>query len=124
MTKEELILEKIGELADDMKDFRRDFNDHKESLSKQGNNMVRLETILEHLEKDTMEYRKNNDTEIDRLWKSIRTNSKEFYEYLDKVFGPKILTDAYKSAKIMGMTAVIFAIAIPVLKAVVESAIK
>jgi regulator of replication initiation timing len=124
MTNEELILQKLEEMSKDMKEFRKDFDDHKDKVTEHFIDSVRFSTNLEHVGKNLENHTGETKKEIDKIWVVVRTNKKDMYDHLSQIFGPKLLADAQKNAKILGMTAVIVAIAIPVIQFIVKATLK
>jgi len=118
MDNEKLILQKIDELSQDMKDFLKDFNEHKERVSSSNEKMVELNTRFNYLYKEFNEHKVENKDQVDNIWQSIRKNN----NFLENEYKEKILKDAQKNAKIMALTAIVLAVVIPAIQHLIQVA--
>lgn len=82
MPVDEIILQKLNELHVEMKDFKKDFDEHKSSVEQSNREIVKMRADLDHTNEEYQRHRTEQIVDIDRLWENSRQCSKGIIELI------------------------------------------
>lgn len=117
MNNEEVILQKLTELSEELKEFKKDFNIYQKD-------MAIVATEANHMRSDFNELKKNNCEDHDKLWNTVREDKKEMYKYIGEDFKKDILDQAQRNAKVLGLTAIVIAVVVPIVQYIIKGILK